>query len=444
MDPFPPPTGGASLLLSFRMHTKSVLIVGGDALATSRAYTSLEADAAVKVLVKGGLGAVCEELRWRGEHGQLEVIDWDHLPVPDSEDTSQISRDMAALDHYLADTPVSLVCVTDTTSTSPFSSIARLRATHLARLCRVHRIPINVADMSDLCDFSFTATHRFVDPVSSSKTPLQIGVTTNGEGCRLAGRVRREIVAGLSKDVGAAVTKVGQLRKMARKSAKESEAPAGGEEGEDGTSTTPNRPVPVRAAGSASSEESNIEAAKRQMRWVVQVSEYWPISRLAAMTEREMKEILDGEVVHEGTITALSADEKKSQHGLDLTCPYPRQTKGRILLVGSGPGHPYLLTLATHRALTKHADIVLSDKLVPAPVLELIPPHVEVRIARKFPGNADGAQTEMMEAVVDAANRGLTVVRVRLILTATLSRSPVLTYPFLDRNLLSIRRTICV
>ncbi|KAG8219238.1 uroporphyrin-III C-methyltransferase [Butyriboletus roseoflavus] len=401
------------------MHTKSVSLSGGDALATSRAYASLEADAVVKVLVNGGRGAVCEELRWRVEHGQLEVIDWDNLPVPESSassqdiDTPQISREIAALNHYLADTPISLVCVTDTTLTSQFPSIARLRATHLARLCRAHRIPINVADMSELCDFSFTATHRFVDPVSSSKSPLQIGVTTNGEGCRLAGRVRREIVAGLSKDVGTAVTKVGQLRKMARKPAKENEAPAGDVEGEDSTVATPNHPVPVKVPGSANPEESNIEAARRQMRWVVQVSEYWPVSRLAAMTEQEMNEILDGEVAHEGIIPSLSTNEKKSQHGLDLTRPLPKQTKGRIFLVGSGPGHPALLTLATHNALTKHADIVLSDKLVPAPVLELIPSRVEVRIARKFPGNADGAQMEMMEAAVEAANRGLTVVRLK-------------------------------
>lgn len=437
MDPFPPPTGGASLVLSFRMHTKYVLIVGGDALAASRAYASLEADAVVKVLVNGGFEAVCEELRWRAEHGQLEVIDWDHLPVPGPSvgsldmDTSKMSREMAALDHYFADTPVSLVCVTDTTSTSPFAPIACFRAIHLARLCRARRIPINVTDMPEFCDFSFTATHRFVDPVSSSKTPLQIGVTTNGEGCRLGGRVRREIVAGLSKDAGVAVTKVGQLRKMAGKLAKENGAPADGDGGEDCTVTTPNRPVPIRAPGGTALEESSIEAAKRQMRWVVQVSEYWPISRLAAMTEREMKKILDGEVAHEGTTLALSADEKKSQHGVDVARPLPKHNKGRILLAGSGPGHPSLLTLATHTALTRHADIVLSDKLVPAPVLELIPPHIEVRIARKFPGNADGAQTEMMEAAVEAANRGLTVVRVRAVLAATFLWSRVLICPFL-------------
>jgi uroporphyrin-III C-methyltransferase len=69
--------------------------------------------------------------------------------------------------------------------------------------------------------------------------------------------------------------------------------------------------------------------------------------------------------------------------------------------------------MATHDILTGQADLVLSDKLVPEAVLDLVPKSVEVRIARKFPGNADSAQQEMMEAAVDAANRGLTVVRVR-------------------------------
>ncbi|KAF9225193.1 hypothetical protein BS17DRAFT_583496 [Gyrodon lividus] len=447
MDPFPPPTRGASLLLSFRMHKKTMLIVGGDALAASRAYAALEADSAVTVLVHGGLAAVCDELQWRAERGQVNVVDWGVLPVAasplpspspspspstspspsDPESTarrgalSDMDRDISALDRYLTETPdVSLVCITDTLSPSPAIS----RARRLARLCRTHRISINVTDMPELCDFAFAAAHRFVDPVTRAKTALQVGVTTNGEGCRLGGRVRRDIVAGLAKEVGAAVAKVGRLRKMAKELAREHECPVegdvqgDGEEGEDSSVMTPNRPVLMRGSSNGDKEESRTEAARRQMKWVAQVSEYWPISRLAAMTEPEMRAILDGGVglpSHaEGTAApAYSTEENKSHHGLDLALAAPRQKKGRILLVGSGPGHPSLLTLATHNALTKYADLVLSDKLVPAAVLELIPPHVEVRIARKFPGNADGAQAEMMEAAVEAANKGLTVVRLK-------------------------------
>jgi uroporphyrin-III C-methyltransferase len=94
--------------------------------------------------------------------------------------------------------------------------------------------------------------------------------------------------------------------------------------------------------------------------------------------------------------------------------------KGRILLVGSGPGHPSLLTIAAHTALTQWANLVLSDKLVPDKILSLIPKHVSVRIANKLPGNVEVAQIEMMEAAVEAANKGLTVVRVRSRISKTI------------------------
>ena len=89
------------------------------------------------------------------------------------------------------------------------------------------------------------------------------------------------------------------------------------------------------------------------------------------------------------------------------------ERQGRVLLVGSGPGHPSLLTLAAHTALTREADLVLTDKLVPEGVLAIIPKHIEVRVARKFPGNAEAAQQEMMDMALKAAREGKTVVRVR-------------------------------
>ncbi|KAG2143723.1 tetrapyrrole methylase [Suillus clintonianus] len=84
--------------------------------------------------------------------------------------------------------------------------------------------------------------------------------------------------------------------------------------------------------------------------------------------------------------------------------------KGHILLVGSGPGYPSLLTIATHNALTKHTDLVLLDKFVPAAVLALKLQTVEVCIARKFTSNAEGAQSEMVDAAVEATRCRLTVV----------------------------------
>jgi len=71
-----------------------------------------------------------------------------------------------------------------------------------------------------------------------------------------------------------------------------------------------------------------------------------------------------------------------------------------------------MLTVAAHKALTSLGTLILSDKLVPAEILALIPPHIPLYIAKKFPGNSEGAQNELMEMAVAAAKRGETVVRV--------------------------------
>ncbi|OBZ78919.1 putative uroporphyrinogen-III C-methyltransferase [Grifola frondosa] len=400
MAAFPSPTGGASLLLSFRLPSKTVLIVGSNPLAASRAFSALEADSSVTVIAKGGANTACEELRWRGVEGQVNILDLDLLPCSSSS-ASDEDHDVEALDAYIsASDGISLVCVTDTlTGTNTAVRRTRPSALQIARICRARNIPVNITDMPDLCDFTFTSTHRVHDADSGAATSLQIGVTTNGQGCRLASRLRRDIVAKLPKEVGGAVMKMGRLRALAKVSSGAIEY-AEQELSEEGIATTPNEPVPQRAAN-----ETDIERVRRRMKWVAQVSEYWPIQKLSKMSEDEMASVLDGS----GGLTSTSSSGLKApESGLQ-----DHPGTARIFLVGSGPGHPSLLTLATYAALTKHANLVLSDKLVPAAVLALIPPEVDVRIARKFPGNADSAQAELMEAAVDAARRGLTVVRLK-------------------------------
>jgi uroporphyrin-III C-methyltransferase len=453
------PRGGASLMLSFRLESKTVVVVGGNNLAAARAFAALEADARVVVICAGGASSACAELQWRASQGHLQIIDPASFqfsspsPVPHS--TPDGDTTLLALADLLSSSEerVQLVCVTDTMLGSP-SRRSHASAAALARTCRTNGVPISVADEPVLCDFSFAAVHRFTDPATGEKTPLQIAVSTSGQGCRLAGRVRREIVSRLPKAVGGAAAGVARLRALARANIKR-ELPAApraapivngntdhqvngnadtplnnpadvvadfeAEASED--FVTPNAPVPQRVP-----DETPAERARRQMRWVAQVSEYWPLAQLAQLTDADASRVLTGDfdTVHGGApsasaptrplLTHLGDTEIGSSfHLLALAVPpAPPPRKGRILLVGSGPGHPALLTRATHTALTELADLVLSDKLVPAPILALVPPQTEVRIARKFPGNAEGAQQEMMEAAVAAAERGLTVVRVCL------------------------------
>ncbi|KAF9785505.1 uroporphyrin-III C-methyltransferase [Thelephora terrestris] len=394
-EPFPQPVGGASMLLSFRLEKKKTVIVGSSALAAKRAFAALEADSSVVVFSKGD-DTLCDELRWRADHGQLTLI-----PMGPTE-----GEDEELLESYLESSTgdVSFVCVTDTLSTMSNGKRSLESAKRLHGSCRRQRVPVNFSDLPQLCDFSFTSSHRFIDTATNAPSSLQIGVTANGQGCRISGRIRRDIVAALPKEVGVAVSVIGRLRRRAKEEGLGcGEGNEGGGREEAVEEATPNLPVAQRTVA-----DSDVEASKRRMRWVSQISEYWSLSRLAEMKGEDIDKMLSGDL---GLVPSSTTDlSQASHHPLNLETP-PRV--GRILLVGSGPGHPSLLTVATRDALTKHADLVLSDKLVPAAVLAIIPSHVQVQIARKFPGNADSAQSELQETAVEAARRGLTVVRLK-------------------------------
>ncbi|KAI0297556.1 tetrapyrrole methylase [Multifurca ochricompacta] len=398
---FTEPQGGASLLLAFRaLPQRAVLILGRDQIAASRAFSALEANYNAVIMTPGGRASVCEELAWRADHAQLAIVDSGAQPgtsprLTDTPTPMSGEGEAHALASYLdRNLSINLVFVTDTVlGGSSVWRRSRASAEQIYGVCRARRVPVNVTDMPDLCDFTLPSVHRVPG------TPLQLAVTTNGQGCRLGARIRREVVARLPRDTGMAVARVGELRRLARDS---------GEADNEHQSPTPNTPV---SQWSATEEETDAERSMRRMRWVAQISEYWSYSHLANLTQEGMENVLNGNGLGVPFDALKNCElEPGSRHGLAIA---PSQPHGKIFLVGSGPGHPGLLTMATHDILTKQADLVLSDKLVPEAVLALIPKHVEVRIARKFPGNADGAQQEIMEAAVDAASHGLSVVRLK-------------------------------
>ena len=136
-------------------------------------------------------------------------------------------------------------------------------------------------------------------------------------------------MARLPKEVGVAVERVGRMRRMAK-----SEAPRE-EEGSDrgvGTNhmhdphddedefdentrlTTPNLPVPSRSPPihdiSAMPNETEAESARRKIKWVAQVSEYWSIPKLAQMSDAEMADILSGELYSSVKIGRASCRER--------------------------------------------------------------------------------------------------------------------------------------
>jgi len=137
------------------------------------------------------------------------------------------------------------------------------------------------------------------------------------------------------------------------------------------------------------------------MRWLSQICEYWPLRRLAALTDTDID-----------TLFREFAASSPSKIGPTSTNPETVRKTGRIILAGSGPGNPDLLTRAAHKAILS-ADLILADKLVPSPILDLIPRRATIHIARKFPGNADKAQEELLELGLAGLKAGKIVVRIK-------------------------------
>lgn len=522
---YPQPQGGAALPLTFHPSAQTpVLVIGHGKLAASRAFTFLDSSARV-IVTSHDLGGACGELKFRVNNQQVE---WQAAPTGNPQE-----NEVGAWAEYLDSIEgLSLVAVTDTaltTSTIPGDRRSFTSAKAIHQACRRLHIPVNVADCPSLCTYTFPAVHRF--PGNPSRTGkyqsnLQVAVSTNGRGCRLAGRIKRDIASRLPKGIGAAVDNVGLLRDRVHEEGRARGLQVGGERpslksrscsrrrrdssrsrfvlGEDEArvkgeafddddvaaySAGPlNTPVVQLASPSLSRANSGFFASKplssipsaesvsadtqhqttslvalspeeeqlRRMRWVSQISEYWSIEYLSRMSLEEMDKALDmwtnerdgaaamkdgGDAEHsassngQGAVLSGSGDRDQSSnpgtdaHGGSAPTPFlpttprheialgippaaPVVRKGRILLLGSGPGHPSLLTVAAHQALMT-STLILSDKLVPSEILALIPSSITLHIAKKFPGNAEGAQNEMMALALEGAQRGEIVVRLK-------------------------------
>lgn len=287
---WPAPEGGASLLLAFTPPEASTstsafslparrtaLILGSGRLAAVRSFACLEAGLNV-ALLPCSRKIHDPELDYRISSGQIALLDAAGSDIVDPENDQAWST-------YIEDSipqpildDVQLVCITDTISSASSSSsnVPRSPASALALRKAFYklRIPVNVADYPALSDFHFPATHRFPllpSPHGDSPTntntasPLQVAITTNGNSCRLASRIRREVVSKLPKGVGSAVARIGKLRQQARRVDNEERQSASndwsldavedveqGEREEGWSSTLLNKPVPQILAAKAS------------------------------------------------------------------------------------------------------------------------------------------------------------------------------------------------
>jgi uroporphyrin-III C-methyltransferase len=86
--------------------------------------------------------------------------------------------------------------------------------------------------------------------------------------------------------------------------------------------------------------------------------------------------------------------------------------KGKVFLVGAGPGDPELLTVKAQRLL-QTADAVLHDELVSPEILKLIPSTAQVHNVGKRCGVKKISQEEINFLMVGLADSGMQVVRLK-------------------------------
>jgi len=203
-------------------------------VAAGRILNILNADA--KVTLVSPRDGLNDEVAYRVEKGEVDFVDRKFEPS----DLDNIDMVLTAVDDPEA-------------------------STQIWKLCKERKIAANIADVPPECDFYFGSVHR--------DGPLQIMVSTNGNGPKLASIVRKQIAANLPDNIGAAIQKVGMLRRKLRKVAPDIE------EG------------PKRMQWYHHIHRSYLSTTDMRYR-MSKVCEAWPLKDLADMNEDDMEILL--------------------------------------------------------------------------------------------------------------------------------------------------------
>ena len=202
-------------------------------------------------------------------------------------------------------------------------------------------VPVNVIDMPDFCDFQFGSI--------VNRSPLVIGVSTDGAAPILAQAIRRKIETLLPTTLAAWA----QLAQKIRPEASARLAPG----------------APRRG--------------------------FWE-----RFVDRAFGPAPQAE------------DEADLQRDIGALAAEPAPSRGAVTLVGAGPGDAELLTLKAVRAL-QAADVILFDDLVSDDVLDLARREAKRILVGKRGGRPSCKQHEINDMMVKLAKGGRRVVRLK-------------------------------
>ena len=168
--------------------------------------------------------------------------------------------------------------------------------------------------------------------------------------------------------------------------------------------------------------------------WLVQVAVDDPVAAAQASAAAEQRQVFcvraddrdaatawTPAVTRHGPVTVAVTDNGDRQRAMavrDLVANALEATPGTmpvhsgVALVGAGPGDPELITVKGRRLLAA-ADVVVADRLAPGMLLGELRADVEFVDAAKIPYGPSAAQEEINRILVDRAQAGKFVVRLK-------------------------------
>lgn len=165
----------------------------------------------------------------------------------------------------------------------------------------------------------------------------------------------------------------------------------------------------------------------RQMRAKLEVmfpSSYGSLAKIASkfrhrvksMVSSEEKRLRFWEKVFTGIVAekAFAGKPQEAEQALEalLDDNADAELKGEVYLVGGGPGDPDLLTFKALR-LMQQADVVLYDRLVSEPVMNLVRRDADRIYVGKRTNNHAVPQQDINQLLVDLAKEGKRVLRLK-------------------------------
>ncbi|MES2719513.1 MAG: siroheme synthase CysG [Pseudomonadota bacterium] len=256
-----------TLPLGFRLKGQPCLVVGGGDIALRKVSLLLRAGGIVTLVAPQVLPALRAQVEAAG---------------------GQVHQRRYALDDIADQTLV--ISATDD----------EVLNAEVSQACQARRIPVNVVDSPALCTVIF--------PAIVDRSPLLIGISSNGVSPVLARILRGKIESMIPAAYGRLATLLGEFRTLAKQ-------------------TFP-------------------DTSARRAFWEAQLEGPMP------------------DLVFSGR-----DDEARAHLQHAFAAPHKTQA-GEVYLVGAGPGDPDLLTFKALR-LMQQADVIVYDRLVSAPILDL-------------------------------------------------------------------------